>query len=234
MKTSRFLIFFISLVMLGLSACEFNHAINWMSAMAIPAASETPTLTVTNTATATTTPTDTPTSTATATNTPLPTETNTPTFAPTRSATKTPFQAAVNPEGSDGGCNGANSAMESSVLSLINAQRSGSGVSSLSLSSSLSEIARGYSRSMAENGFFSHGDVGGRVNASGSYSAVGEILYAGPGAYNTPSEALAHWLASPLHRGFMLDPTYMLVGVGYWCVPGSPYEGYFTVDFASP
>ena len=202
--------------------------------MAISAASETPTLTATNTATVTQTSTETPTSTATNTITPLPTETNTPTSVPTRSTTQTPSQAAVNPEGSGGGCNGADSDMEAEVLNLINAQRAGSGVSSLSISSSLNSIARGYSRSMAENGFFSHGDVGGRVNASGSYSAVGEILYAGPGTYNTPSEALAHWLASPLHRGFMLDPTYTLVGVGYWCIPGSPYEGYFTVDFASP
>jgi uncharacterized protein YkwD len=205
-----------------------------MSAMAISAASETPTLTATQTATATTTPTETPTSTATATLTPMPTETNTPTSAPTRSATKTPAQAAGNPEGSGGGCNGANSDMEAEVFNLINAQRAGSGISSLSTSSSLTSIARGYSRSMAENGFFSHGDVGGRVNGGGAFSAVGEIIYAGPGPYNSPSEALAHWLASPLHRGFMLDPVYTLVGVGYWCDPDSPHEGYFTVDFARP
>jgi len=124
--------------------------------------------------------------------------------------------------------------MEAAVLSLINAQRAGSGAGAVQASSALAGIARNYSKSMAENSFFSHGNVSGRVNPSGSYSAVAEIIYAGPGSYNSADQALAHWLASPLHRGYMLDPVYTLVGVGYWCIPGSPYEGYFTVDFALP
>lgn len=87
---------------------------------------------------------------------------------------------------------------------------------------------------MAENGFFGHGDIWSRVNASGSYTAVGEILYAGPGSYNSASSAIASWLASSDHRSQMLSSTYTQVGVGYWCDPNSQYEGYFTVDFARP
>ncbi|HCS40983.1 MAG TPA: hypothetical protein DIW44_15560 [Anaerolineaceae bacterium] len=124
--------------------------------------------------------------------------------------------------------------MESSVFSMINSQRSNAGLGPLQSSSNLMSIARSYSRSMAENGFFGHGDIWSRVNASGSYTAVGEILYAGPGSYNSASSAIASWLASSDHRSQMLSSTYTQVGVGYWCDPNSQYEGYFTVDFARP
>ena len=85
---------------------------------------------------------------------------------------------------------------------------------------------------MAENGFFSHGDIWSRVNASGSYTAVGEILFGGPGPYNNASSAISSWLASSSHRAQMLSSTFTQMGVGYWCDPNSQYEGYFTVDFA--
>lgn len=131
-----------------------------------------------------------------------------------------------------GGCNGTNSTMESSVFSLINSQRSSAGLGALQNSSTLTSIARSYSKSMAENGFFSHGNIWSRVNASGSYTAVGEILYAGPGSYNTADSAISAWLSSSSHREQMLSSTYTQMGVGYWCDPNSQHEGYFTVDFA--
>jgi uncharacterized protein YkwD len=124
--------------------------------------------------------------------------------------------------------------MESSVFSLINGQRSGAGLGSLQNSSSLAGIARSYSKSMAENGFFGHGDLGSRVNSSGTYSAIGEILFAGPGSYNSADSAISAWLSSSAHRDQMLSSTYTLMGVGYWCDPNSQHEGYFTVDFARP
>lgn len=120
------------------------------------------------------------------------------------------------------------------MFSMINSQRSGAGLGSLQSSSTLTSIARSYSKSMAENGFFSHGDIWSRINASGAYTAVGEILYAGPGSYNSASSAIASWLASSDHRAQMLSSTYTQMGVGYWCDPNSQYEGYFTVDFARP
>lgn len=118
------------------------------------------------------------------------------------------------------------------MFSLINSQRSSAGLGALQNSSNLTSIARSYSKSMAENGFFSHGDIWSRVNASGSYTAVGEILYAGPGSYNSPDSAISSWLSSPSHREQMLSSTYTQMGVGYWCDPNSQHEGYFTVDFA--
>jgi uncharacterized protein YkwD len=115
---------------------------------------------------------------------------------------------------------------------MINSQRSSAGLNTLQNSSTLTSIARSYSKSMAENGFFSHGDIWSRVNASGSYTAVGEILFGGPGPYNNASSAISSWLASSSHRAQMLSSTFTQMGVGYWCDPNSQYEGYFTVDFA--
>jgi uncharacterized protein YkwD len=84
---------------------------------------------------------------------------------------------------------------------------------------------------MAEHNFFGHGDVGGRLNPTGVYSAVSEIIFGGPGPYNSASAAINAWLNSSSHRVKMLSATYNLAGVGYWCDPDSAHEGYFTVDF---
>ena len=246
MLIKRFLAVIVLVLLVGFgSACAFTNTISQIIA------SDTPTFTSTATNTATTTSTSTPTvtltATATATETPTATATQTETPRPTRTFTKAapkPTNTTSSSEGgegggesggdSGGGCNGANSAKESSVFSMINSQRSGAGLGSLQSSSTLTSIARSYSKSMAENGFFSHGDIWSRVNASGAYTAVGEILYAGPGSYNSASSAIASWLASSDHRAQMLSSTYTQMGVGYWCDPNSQYEGYFTVDFARP
>jgi len=159
----------------------------------------------------------------------LPTPVSTSTLLPTQEVANTEA-----PDLSDGVCDGADTAVEENLLNLINSQRSSAGLGQVSLSSSLTGIARNYSKSMAENGFFNHGDVWQRVNASGAYTAVGEIIYAGPGPYNSAAEALSHWLDSADHKKKMLNPIYTLAGVGYWCDPNSSHEGYYTVDFARP
>lgn len=151
-------------------------------------------------------------------------------------ATKTPseLQSTAAPVNNAGGCNGSDSSVESTVLSLINSRRQAAGAGSVSLSSNLSDIARSYSRNMAENDFFSHGNLVGRVNPNSTYQAVGETLYAGRDGDNSPSAAVTAWLNSPQHRDKMLNPLYTLAGVGYWCDPSSTYGGYYTVDFANP
>ena len=159
----------------------------------------------------------------------MPTQTRVP-------VTKTPVveQPTAVMVNNSGGCNGTDSTIESSVLSQINAQRSAAGLGAVSLSSSLSQIARNYSRSMAENDFFSHGNLVGRVNPNSTYQAVGEIIYAGRDADNSPAAAVTAWMNSPQHREKVINPIYTLAGVGYWCDPSSTYGGYYTVDFAKP
>lgn len=256
----RFLLVVVFVALLGFSsACAFSTTISQLIATetstTTSTSTSTPTTTATLTPTVTLTPTTTVTATATATEIPTLTATQTITPRPTRTLTKVPPKTTKTPTpsegsfestegnesdgnndeaGTDGGCNGVDASMESTVLSMINSQRSNAGLGSVQNSSTLAGIARGYSRSMAENGFFSHGDVWGRVNASGSFSAIGEILYAGSGAYNSASSAISTWLDSPTHREQMLNPIYTLAGIGYWCNSNSEYEGYFTVDFARP
>ena len=219
------------LMAFAISGCEFTQTIQWMLVSPTATATATATSTATPTATMTFTPTVTPTFTPTATLTATATQTPKPTLTLTRAPAKA---TQTKSESSGGGCSGENSAMESSVLSMINAQRSNAGVAALTSSSSLASVARSYSRSMAENGFFGHGDVGSRVNGSGSYSAVAEIIFGGPGSFNSASEAVSAWLNSPQHREKMLSSEYTIAGVGYWCKPDSEYQGYFTVDFARP
>lgn len=209
------------IVALTLTGCEFSDSVMRLIATetATPTITATPTNTATATATATATPTETPTPTAT--ETPLPTSTN----------TRVPPQPTKKPV-VEGGCSGENYGMESTVLSLINGQRANAGAAAVKSNGTLASIARGYSRAMAENGFFGHGDIMARVNASGSFSAVGEIIFGGPGPYNSASEAINGWMNSPAHRDILLSSTFTLAGVGYWCDPASQYEAYFTVDFA--
>lgn len=200
-----------------------------------PTITQTATITLTPTVTATAIPTKTltllPTGTLTETLTLTPFSTLTLTPVRTKQITNTPSSSNA---GGEGGCDGEDTNIEAQVLSLINSQRSNAGLGSVTNSSSLTSVARNYSRSMAEQGFFDHGDVWSRVNSSGAYTAVGEILYAGMGSDNSASAAVNAWLNSPTHREKMLNPIYTLAGVGYWCDPNSTYGGYYTVDFARP
>jgi uncharacterized protein YkwD len=133
-----------------------------------------------------------------------------------------------------GGCNGENIEMENVVFNLINEQRSKAGITQFTYSSAIASVARDHSKLMAQDGFFEHGDVMGRLTAAGSFSAVGENIYAGPGIYNTANQAVGHWLNSSNHRMRLFNTAYTLVGIGYWCDPNSKHEGYFTADFARP
>lgn len=248
-------------ILMAGSACQFSDTLENRFFYKTPTKSNTTTgrsiltMTPTTTQTATITATQTVTQTAipTKTLTLLPTETLTvtPTLTPfpTLTLTRVPTKQTTNTvpapnvqftntpsssNGGGGGCDGDDTDVEAQVLSLINSQRSSAGLGLVSSSSTLGSIARNYSRAMAEQGFFDHGDVWGRVNSSGAYTAVGEILYAGMGPDNNASAAVNAWLNSPTHREKMLNPIYTLAGVGYWCDLNSTYGGYYTVDFARP
>jgi uncharacterized protein YkwD len=211
------------LLLFVLNACQLSQTVQALLATDTP----TPTMTFTPTATATFTLTPTvtltltPTATATATVTPIPTRTRTP----------APLVIGNNE------CNGGSSSIESQVLYLINQERANAGLSALANNGSLAAAARAHSKDMATNNYFSHtgsdgSDLASRLSAAGySYSAAGEIIYAGPGEYNTAYSAVSSWMGSQGHHDIMLDGIYTEAGVGYWCNPNSEYEGYFTTDF---
>ena len=213
-------------LIIGLAGCQRTAYGMQLSALAKP----TLTSTATSTATATATETATATATATFTVTPLPTATATARPLPTR--TKAPAQVSV---GSSGSCDGGNTAFESTLLALINQERSREGIAPLAASSSLTSVAREHSEDMATNNYFDHGDPFARMSAAGiSYTAAAENIYAGSGSLNSPSAAFSGWMASEGHRTNMLNAAYTQAGVGYWCNSSSTYGGYFTLDVIHP
>jgi uncharacterized protein YkwD len=225
----RKILFTLSLmvVLFVLSACQLQQTFQaWI-------ATSTPTATMTLTPTATATATLTPTATSTLT----PTATFTATF--TATATKKPYPTSTKAPvpGENGGCGGSNSAFAQQVVSLINQERANAGLSSLSVSGSLSSAAMGHSQDMAENNFFSHtgsngSDLAGRLAAAGySFSTAGENIYAGGGSNDSPYSAVSSWMGSEGHRANILSSAFTEIGVGYWCNTNSEYEGYFTADF---
>jgi uncharacterized protein YkwD len=133
-----------------------------------------------------------------------------------------------------------NASFESTLVNLINQERSSRGISPLIVSSQLTAAARQHSRDMACNDFFSHTGSDGsspfdRMAWSGfSFTAAAENIYAGSGPYNSPQQAFNGWMNSSGHRTNMLNATYTHVGIGYIYCASSTYGGYFTADFAKP
>jgi uncharacterized protein YkwD len=162
--------------------------------------------------------------------------TNTPTTAaPTATPTTAP------PTATSSVCNFSSSASyESTLISLINQERTRLGIAPMTTSSQLTAAARQHSRDMACNDFFSHTGSDGsspfdRIASSGfSFTAAAENIYAGSGSYNSPQQAFNGWMNSSGHRTNMLNPTYTHIGVGYIYNASSTYGGYFTADFARP
>jgi uncharacterized protein YkwD len=135
---------------------------------------------------------------------------------------------------------GGNASFETTLLSLINAERASRGLGALTMKSALRTAARLHSTDMACNDFFSHRGSNGstpftRIAAQGySFSAAGETIYAGSGSYNSPSAAFNGWMNSAPHREIMLNPNFTSIGIGYMYNADSTYGGYFTADFTTP
>ncbi len=165
-----------------------------------------------------------------------------PTTPPTATPVPpTPTWTPVPPTPTSAACDySLNASFETQLLDLINQERQSNGIAPLSMDSRLLAAARAHSQDMGCNGFFSHTGSDGsspfdRILAFGyTFSAAAENIYAGSGTYNSPTAAFNAWMASDAHRENMLNPAYVDVGIGYVYVPGSPYGGYFTADFAHP
>ena len=227
-------------------------------------ASATPTLTSTATATASSTATASPTQTATRTATrtatlALPTGTPTMTLTPTPSASPTEApgstattETSVAATATDTllpptatvatACNPTGNAdFESTLLGLINQERTNQGLARYSLQAPLQAAARLHSTDMACNDFLSHTGSDGstvrdRIERQGySWSWAGENIFAtGDTSSNAPQRAFTWWMNSAPHRANLLSPNYTDVGLGYAYSADSSYGGYFTAVFARP
>lgn len=111
----------------------------------------------------------------------------------------------------------ANAGTESSVLSLVNAERSKAGLSPLTLNKQLSDVCRTKAQDMRDNNYFDHisptygspSDMIKKFNIP--FGAVGENIAAGQ---QTPAEVMQGWMNSEGHRRNILDPAYTEMGIG--------------------
>lgn len=105
---------------------------------------------------------------------------------------------------------------EGEMLTALNQERSSRGISGLSWSSVITEVARAHARDMWERHYFSHyspegQDVGDRLNAAHiSYTVAGENLALAP----TIKTAMTGFMNSPGHRANILDSRFHKVGIG--------------------
>jgi uncharacterized protein YkwD len=112
--------------------------------------------------------------------------------------------------------------LEEQCLEEVNRVRKEHNLAPLELSEKLLELARDYSRRMAEENFFSHNDPEGRTvrervsRANIRWRMVGENLAYSNGYINPVAASISGWLDSPGHRRNMLDPDWRHTAIGAW------------------
>jgi uncharacterized protein YkwD len=125
--------------------------------------------------------------------------------------------------------------LEEQCLNEVNQQRAAHNLPPLELSVDLLEVARFYSRRMAEEKFFAHIDPQGRnvrnrVDAAGiKWRVLGENLAYTNGYVNPVAASMRGWMESPGHRKNILDPDYRRTAIGAWITDNGTV--YFTEIF---
>jgi len=128
----------------------------------------------------------------------------------------------------------ATAQMEEQVRQQINKIRQQQGLVALDKNEKLAQVARNYSRRMAEEKFFAHvspqGDtLSDRVEAEKIfYFLVGENLFTSTNIPQPVPAAIDGWMKSPGHRENILRSEFRETGIGVWKV-GNTY--YFTQLF---
>jgi uncharacterized protein YkwD len=127
---------------------------------------------------------------------------------------------------------GAASAIERSVLCLLNRERARRSLRPLRRSPDLDRASRRHSRDMVRRGYFSHKRDGGpnfveRIRRTGYLDGVirwtvGENIAFGGGSRSAPASLVKGWMASPGHKANILSRTFKEIGLGL--ATGSPYE----------
>lgn len=119
------------------------------------------------------------------------------------------------------------SSYEQKVVELVNVERQKAGLSSLTLDTAISNIARMKSKDMATNNYFAHqsptyGSAGDMLTKNGiKWSAWGENIASGQ---KTPQEVVTAWMNSPGHKANIMSTNFSKLGVGYALNSnGTPY-----------
>jgi len=125
---------------------------------------------------------------------------------------------------------------ETDLVAQVNQFRASRGLSTLTISDTLTAAAKWMSTDMAVENYFSHTSLDGRTPtqrmADAGYPAyttwTGEDLAAG---YTSARDVLSGWINSPAHYAVLTNPVYRAIGVGRSFSTSSSYQWYWAADF---
>jgi len=129
---------------------------------------------------------------------------------------------------------------KSEFLRIINQYRQDNGRGPLKISSALTTAAQLHSEDMAAHNYFNHTSLDGRtyvdrIRAAGYNhdTGLGENIAAGYYTAESVFGLPGHpgWKDSPGHNANMLNPNYVVIGIGIAENDGSDYKVYWTTDF---
>lgn len=111
--------------------------------------------------------------------------------------------------------------VERVAFDLVNKKRVEMGLSPLTWSDGLSQIARGHSQDMAEKSYFSHRGADGKMVSDradraglGRWRSIGENIAFNRGYDDPVVKAVDLWLGSPSHRQNLLDAGWRESAIG--------------------
>jgi uncharacterized protein YkwD len=117
----------------------------------------------------------------------------------------------------------------------LNAARTSFGLRALRESGRLDRAAQGWTATMVTTQQFSHGNLPGRISATGyNWFTIGENIASG---FVTASSVVRAWMASPEHCRNILDPSFTSVGTGVVDQPIPQFAttgSTWTEEFAAP
>lgn len=124
-------------------------------------------------------------------------------------------------------------ASESTMIDLVNKERTNRGLKALLVDSRLRGVARGHSEDMFKRGYFSHYSPEGESVADRATKAGIDFLVIGENLAYAPNVDLAHkgLMNSEGHRANILSTDYGRIGVGV--IDGGVYGKMFTQVFAN-
>jgi len=105
---------------------------------------------------------------------------------------------------------------EARLLALVNRDRASAGLSPLAIDARLAEAARAHSRDMADHDFVAHisPTTGSAVERVGRVGLTPDLLLENVGRAYSADDAESGFMASPGHRGNILDRRARFIGIG--------------------
>jgi uncharacterized protein YkwD/uncharacterized membrane protein required for colicin V production len=121
---------------------------------------------------------------------------------------------------------------EAQMLVLVNRARTENGLEPVTVDPTITDVARGYSTTMFQQGFFAHVDQEGRTPFDRMRGGNVRFGAAGENLALAPTVQIAHegLMNSPGHRANILNPRFRRIGIGV--ADGGMHGKMFTQNFA--